>query len=396
MATQYDVKPGTFETITGESIGSFTINVAKNFILGGKLRHLMADPVIKQGGVTVPPSAYTLLTDSAATTQESAYTGATLYGGVIITNATYAGVELTIDGKNYGGYNSNESLLTYIDSVGADNTAPGSDAFIEDGEIVQFDSDTGLSIVSENTGEIALWDAGTSYSVAGTLSRKEGFTVSATGRGSNQNKNPLLAVNNSYWYVAPAERDLIRMANANRFYSELHPIHDRAGSYYNQYLKVGKKDISGTQYEFFIVHLDGSVVTGNTNLENILGVGETWQNPFIDILAPDVAGTRTLVDMGGDALRFQEASGDFATVGGKVADQFQGHWHTGSNSTGIFTQATGGNLSVSAGSGSIHRIDVNLSPTTDGVHGTPRTGTRTYGPSTISGAAYIIAMAPAA
>lgn len=403
MATQFDVKPGTFETINGESLGAFTLNVWTHFKLGSDaFKHLLASPDVKQGGGSIPVSAYELATDGDATNQESTYTGETLYGQMRIVNATYAGVELTVDAKNYGGYVSNEAMKDYVDGVGSGNTSPGSDAYIEEGELAQFDSDTGLSIVSDNSGEIALYDPGTSYSVAGTLARIEGLTATATGAASNQNKYPLLAWNNSYWYLPKNERELLNFANSGEaVIGEVHPIHDRAGVNYNQNIKVGKRDVNGTQYEFHLIHLDGSIVTGNTTLETILGVGESWQNPYIDIIAPDDLGTRTLIDAGGDTFRAQEAAtGDFDTVGAKVGDQFQGHWHdvdkgdlfVGGSS---FTRSAFMGDSTSGLAPSDYIKAKGYTEDTDNSYGTPRPGTRTYGPTLVTGAAYIISMVPA-
>ena len=58
MANQYDIQPGIFETVSDEPIGQFTLNVWKHFELDGEFKFLVANPVIKQGGGTVPGSAY--------------------------------------------------------------------------------------------------------------------------------------------------------------------------------------------------------------------------------------------------------------------------------------------------------------------------------------------------
>ena len=86
---QYDVKPGTFETISDVSIGTFAQNVVTNFKLDGKYPFLLSDIVIKQGATVVSASNYTLSIDTNATSQESGQTAKTLYGAIKITNITY-------------------------------------------------------------------------------------------------------------------------------------------------------------------------------------------------------------------------------------------------------------------------------------------------------------------
>ena len=201
MATKYDIQPGTFESISGDEIGTFILNEWKHFKLDGEFKFLVSDVVIKQGAATVPGSAYELATDSNATSQEVGLTNKTLYGMIRITNIAYVGSVLNFTGSNFGTYVSNESVKSFLTAGIADKIEPGSDAFIEAGEHAVFSSDTGMQIISENSGEIAKWDSGVSYSVAGTLARLEGLTFAATGEALNQNKNPLDPNNGLFWYM---------------------------------------------------------------------------------------------------------------------------------------------------------------------------------------------------
>lgn len=355
MASKYDVEPGTFESISGDSIGTFVLDEWTHFKLDGEFKFLVADPIIKQGVSTVPGSAYELATDADATAQEVGLTDATLYGMIRITNVTYVGVELNFTGKNYGTYGSNEAVLVHVAASISGKSEPGSDAFIEEGEVVRFADDTGIPLVSDNSGEITLWDSGTVYNVAGTLARLEGITAAASGAGSNQNKNPLLVVNAPFWFVPPDEDEMIAIANRGEVVpGAMHDVNDRAGGNYQQTMVIGKKEISATQYEFHMVHLDGSVVTGNTTLEAIFDVGGGAEYPYLDIYAPDVAGTRTLLDMGGRTTRAQSVSGKADTIGELQEDKLQrttGEYSLIERSGGTLTSAELGVFTKVGGGG---------------------------------------------
>ena len=190
MPTKYDIEPGTFESISGDEIGTFILDEWTLFKLDGEFPFLVSDVVIKQGAATVPGSAYELSADSAATAQEVGLTDKTLYGRIRITNITYVGVTLNFTGSNFGTYGSNEAVREHISTEVAVKMQPGSDSFIDEGEPAVFNSGSGLQVVSDNSGEIPKWDPGPVYSVAGTLERLEGLTFSATGEALNQNKNP--------------------------------------------------------------------------------------------------------------------------------------------------------------------------------------------------------------
>lgn len=183
-------------------------------------------------------------------------------------------------------------------------------------------------------------------------------------------------------------------------------IADRAHANYQQNILVGKYRLgeSGDDYyNFYRVALDGTTLTGDATLEAIFDPGGSNEYWNIDAIAPDSGGTRTFIDVGGDSVRFQESSGDFATVGGKVDDQFQGHlakWGSGDNN-GSFNNL---NYNVGTAGGTYPNINNFTAANTgahaqslgtDGTNGTPRTGTRTYGPTFVTGAGYIIVMVAA-
>lgn len=316
MATKYDIQPGTFESVSGDEIGTFVQDEWTHFKLDGEFKFLVSDVVIKQGAATVPGSAYELAPDSDATAQEVGLTDKTLYGMIRITNISYVGVVLNFTGSNFGTYVSNESVQSFLDSGIAGKVEPGSDTFIDAGEPAVFNSDTGLQIISDNSGEIAKWDSGPVYGTAGTLVRLEGLTFSATGEALNQNKNPLDPNNGLFWYMPEDENDLLRYANrGNTLDGDMHTIHDRSSGNYAQTIKIGKKEVAGVQEEFHIIHLDGTVVTGNTTLENLLDVGGPNEYIYLDIFAPDNVGTRTLLDMSGHVTEAMSSGGLVDTLG---------------------------------------------------------------------------------
>lgn len=361
MATKYDVQPGTFESVSGDEIGTFVLDQWTHFKLDGEFPFLVSDVVIKQGAATVPGSAYELSTDAAATAQEVGLTDKTLYGMIRITNVTYVGVTLNFTGSNFGTYGSNEAVRLHVATEVAVKMQPGSDAFIQLGEPAIFNSSSGLQAISDNSGEIALWDTGPVYSVAGTLVRLEGLTFAATGQASNQNKNPLDPNNALFWYMPEDENDLLKYANRGTIINgDLHTIHDRSSGNYVVNFKIGKKKINSVQQEFHIIHLDGTQVTGNTTLENLLDVGGANEYIYLDLIAPDVVGTRTLLDMGGRTLRSQSVSGKADTLGELQEDAMQkitGDYseaflrHATFTTTGVFNAPSFGAQAPAIGSG---------------------------------------------
>jgi len=406
MASQLDIKPGTFETISNQEIGTFILNEWTHIKLDGFNRFLMSNIVLKDGAAVIPGSAYELATDSAATSQESGLTGQTLYGQIRITNVAYVGVTLNISGNNFGTYVSNESERDLVADAISGKVAPGSDTFIEAGEGAVFDSSSGLSIVSENSGEIAAWDAGTVYNVAGTLVRIEGITATATGIGLNQNKHPLIQNNSDYWYIPPEERALIAMANrGEQLKGSMHNIHNIQHADYAQNLKIGKKEVNGTQYEFHLIHLDGTIVTGNTTLENLLDAGGPNENPFIDLWAPLVTTTRTLIDAQGRSDRAMTASGGVAATLGEVQmDAAQRVTGAGTPNWSVSTGYTGDGVFSAGGAATTMRISPTGNPgvliTFDNANSTSPNASKTNDKETrvkaiVHGVDYIIVMVAA-
>jgi hypothetical protein len=383
---QRDIKPGVFETISNVFIGTFVLNEWTHFKLDGDYKFLLSDIVIKEGGTTIPGSNYEIAPDTKATTQESGLSGKTLYGQIRITNITYTGVELNVSGSNFGSYVSNESNVEYIDDQLLSKTeTEGSD--IDEGELAQFVGG-GSNIKSDNSGAIPQWQAGTIYNTAGTLVRREGITYSASGQATNQGIDPSDPDNALYWYEPDSARDLKRAANRGTVIDgDFHTVNDRAGGNFNTSLLINKFKVGAVNKELHMVHLDGSVVTGNSNLEALL-----LTNPYVDLIAPDNLGTRTLIDTGDYVTTPQSVGGDADVVGVLREDQFQGHYHTvfsenSGTTSRIQAEVTAGNNTPG---GDALGSATNIS--SDGVSGVPRIGTTTHGKRLTVGSSYIIAM----
>jgi hypothetical protein len=89
-------------------------------------------------------------------------------------------------------------------------------------------------------------------------------------------------------------------------------VHNNRDANYRTSFKLGKYNFggsSGRNFQAYGVHLDGAVVTGDTTLEAVLKVGLTGEYHFLDIIAPDVAGTRSLVDIRKRVERVGDATG---------------------------------------------------------------------------------------
>lgn len=242
---------------------------------------------------------------------------------------------------------------------------------------------------------IAEWDSGTTYSVVTQVTWK-GFQFVAYNTTGNLNKNPIQ--NPDFWMLISKPDDLLDKFFSGQVISGgLSTIADRAHGNYAQNIEYGHYRLGGNGddfYEFFRVALDGTVVTGDTTLNDDIfkeGTADEYWN--IDIVAPDVVGTRTLLDMGDYIPTPQSVSGDADTVGDLVEDQMQGHWHDKYTGQVTFDSSSG---TIAAGGlyGAVETDDLSAgSPIEDDLgNGTPRTGTTTHGKRFTEGASYIIVM----
>ena len=243
---------------------------------------------------------------------------------------------------------------------------------------------------------LAEWSNVTTYTTLGELVTHEGFQFVAHNVTGNLAKNPL--TNPDFWFPIPKPNDLLERFASGQIYSGgLSPMADRAGGNYQQNIAFGRYRLGGnggTFYNFFRVALDGTQVTGDGTLEAIFDPGGSDEYFNIDLIAPDVVGTRTLIDMGEKIVTPQSSGGENDTLGEEQDDRLQGH-----NVSSPTRLANGQGNSVGANfprtNGAIVATDA-LTGTiiTDGVNGTPRTGLTTRPKEFTEGASYIIVMLP--
>jgi hypothetical protein len=257
------------------------------------------------------------------------------------------------------------------------------DALEEMGHMRVTDSVTPANSVEE-------WDNATTYSAV-TLVTWKGFQFVAYNLTGNLNKDPL--TNPDYWHVIPKPDEMLERYHSGRICpAGMSGLADRAGGNYAQNIAYGRYRLGGNGddfYDFFRVALDGSVVSGDGTLEAIMGVSGGIAHPFLDIFAPDVLGTRTLIDMGGRTTRAQSSGGKADTVGEVQEDAMQGFaisWASISNNIGAISRLAGGPNNSAANQ------NFPFSFVSDGVNGTPRIDSETRMANMVEGAAYIIAM----
>ena len=238
-----------------------------------------------------------------------------------------------------------------------------------------------IGIQNEN---VSAYASGTTYSADDHVMYLGIQFVSMVG--SNTGNDP---IDNPDKWLPCYNRDeaILKHRNCDAIQGGMEAIHNHRDAGYRQYFKWGKYNYggdSGRNFQAYGIHLDGTVVTGGP-LATILDVGGADEYPHIDIIAPDVAGTRTLLDTrGAVAASVDAAGGSRAAVGVYQADQFQGFGFSSKNSAGgsaINIGETGCNVFL-GGSGAqdayrtTSQTGLNLIGD-DGTNGTPRTGTET-------------------
>lgn len=266
-------------------------------------------------------------------------------------------------------------------------------------------------MVSKKVSGVSLWVIGTNYTAPGTatdLVMWKGFQFINISNVGNLGNDPLLFP--ELWFKIPKVDTLM-----DQFYSGdsisggLSPVADRAGAKYQQNMLFGNYRLGGNGdnfYDFFRVALDGTVVTGDTTLEDdIFKVGTGTEYFNIDIIAPDVVGTRTLLDMGGHVKESQTVGGSVNTMGeihDDVMQRITGHFASSSlrfdgvlSDSGALDQTDEGGTGT--GSGNIStatRVSFNSS---NSVSPNPAKtdDDRTAHAALVTGASYIIVMVAA-
>jgi hypothetical protein len=222
-------------------------------------------------------------------------------------------------------------------------------------------------------------------------------------QGSNLDKDPLFELD--YWLPAPTLNEVLRKFHkAEPERGGMHDIHNIRDAGYKQFFTIGKYKLRGRTLEAYGVHIDGTVVTGDTDLESIFRVDETDEYPFLDLMAPDSMGTRTLLNYQGRVPRAVTSAsggtGDSLAVSLVQEDQFQA-WQLG--------QIIGGTTYYSTGSANEYEEPVSFAnysrmlqrtvaqgeaemgkAVNDGTNGTPRTGLETRMKNWAEGVPYLV------
>lgn len=253
-------------------------------------------------------------------------------------------------------------------------------------------------------GTLGEWDVGTTYSTLGVMVTWKGFQFVTFNNTGNLAKDPLL--NPDFWYPIPKPDELLMLfAGGHVIPGGMSDMVDRAGGNFQQNIAFGRYRLGANGddfYNFFRVTLDGTVVTGDTTLEDdIFEIGTGTEYPFADIFCPDVVGTRTLLDLGEYVMAAQSDSGENDTLGEIQDDRFQGH-DTQLYYNAFINVSAGGaawaglrgdsNANVNAFPSATRTHNPSREPITDQTNGTPRIGLTTRPKELTEGASSIIVM----
>jgi hypothetical protein len=249
-------------------------------------------------------------------------------------------------------------------------------------------------VYQPNLPEWNKWSSTITYGVGAAVWIEDEQYVSLVA--ANLNHNPIISPN--HWQISPAFNDVCRMFHDARPISAgLNLVDDVTDGAYQQHHFMGYYSKGGKNFEAHKVHLDGSVITGDADLENIFDVGGVHEYFMLDILAPDVLGTRTLPNLEGRLLRSRQIGG--TAVGSTEEDQEQGHWHYLEKSDGTlmgvhYAGGTGnvlGTLRSPLASYDDTKAGTMREDTVHG-YGAPRVGAVTRDKTYIVGVAYIIVL----
>ena len=218
---------------------------------------------------------------------------------------------------------------------------------------------------------------------------------------ANLNNYPI--VSPEHWQIAPTFNEVCKMFHDARPISAgLNTVDDVADAAYQQQHFMGYYSKGGRNFEAYKVHLDGSQITGDADLVNIFDVGGAHEYFMLDLLAPDVLGTRTLPDLRGRLLRSAASTG--SAVGATEEDQMQQIIGTAdiklcattatallNNGTGAITFTTNASLSYPTSLSGPATFAATLNFNSGNSSGA-RTGTITRDRSYIVGTAYLVVL----
>lgn len=258
------------------------------------------------------------------------------------------------------------------------------------------------------------WDVAeaVSYESAGTLVERFGVHYASSGKAANSGKDPVDPQNATWWVCSPGKDKLLEWFNSSRpIFNGMHPSTDYSHADYQQNMLLDTLKLGAETYDFYRVMLDGTVVTGNTTLENdIFDVSGAKEYLWIDEYLPDTLGTRTLIDMRERSTRSIGASGGVApTIAEVQEDALQGFRvltvYDEQNTSLVALDATkairksrntttDSNYNLQAPNSGTPDADIGLSspPIDDGSNGVPRIDIETRAKAFVRGVDYIIVM----
>ncbi len=180
-------------------------------------------------------------------------------------------------------------------------------------------------IYKKNVPEWNIYDSTVTYGFGDVawIGNKQFSSIKAANSGNYPITSP------DWWELAPAFEDILKdYQSAKPILPGIKTIDNYRDAGYEQWNFMGYYEEDGYSYEAYKVRLDGTVVTGDSDLENIFDVGGTNEYFLLDTFAPDVLGTRTLVDLRGRVLRPVDAGGgETENVGVTQDDQVGGQTH---------------------------------------------------------------------
>jgi hypothetical protein len=225
--------------------------------------------------------------------------------------------------------------------------------------------------------------------------------------GTNTGNNPITSPN--HWRIAPSWNEICtQFQDSKPISAGLTNVDNiRNGAYQQQHF-LGYYTKGGKSFKAYKVHLDGSQITTDTDLEYIFDPDGSNEYFALDTLAPEALGIRTLPDVTGRLLRSVDTalSGLTEAVGGVQEDAKQGSQLGASeDSSGArnyygLVQARDTALTTTPvanytypqfytlGQGDTKMIKA----MDDGTHGTPRIASNTRDRSYTVGVAYIVVL----
>ncbi len=218
----------------------------------------------------------------------------------------------------------NDFLYAFISTILKHRTGGLSEA--DESESASDFRDALEELVGAKVHGVSDWSAATTYNTLGTAVMRGGMQFTSIRNSYNTNKPP--ETNPLFWLKVPKVDTLVERYHEGIIIpATLSPLHTYGGTYYQQTFSLGRHRIgdalTGAFCNAFGIHLDGTTVVGGSTLAT--AIAAHWAK---DIIAPDVAGVRTLKDLRECVIRSMGAAGGNAPTLAEVqAAQNSAHVH---------------------------------------------------------------------